>query len=86
MTRFRGCIDIHAGQVKQIVGGTLSETDETNLRTNFVATLPAGYFGKLYRENKVFGTHVIKLGGGCDDAAAEALAAWNGELYCEIIW
>ena len=34
---FRPCIDLHDGQVKQIVGGTLSETDASTLRTNFVA-------------------------------------------------
>ena len=36
--RFRPCIDLHDGQVKQIVGGTLSESDPTTLKTNFVAT------------------------------------------------
>jgi phosphoribosylformimino-5-aminoimidazole carboxamide ribonucleotide (ProFAR) isomerase len=34
---FRPCIDIHDGHVKQIVGGTLSETDPGSLKTNFVA-------------------------------------------------
>ena len=34
---FRPCIDLHDGQVKQIVGGTLSDTDASTLRTNFVA-------------------------------------------------
>jgi hypothetical protein len=34
---FRPCIDLHDGQVKQIVGGTLSESDPGALRTNFVA-------------------------------------------------
>ena len=37
-SRFRPCIDLHDGQVKQIVGGTLSESDPTTLKTNFVAT------------------------------------------------
>lgn len=35
-SQFRPCIDLHAGQVKQIVGGTLSEESST-LKTNFVA-------------------------------------------------
>jgi hypothetical protein len=35
---FRPCIDLHNGQVKQIVGGTLSEQDPESLKTNFVAT------------------------------------------------
>jgi phosphoribosylformimino-5-aminoimidazole carboxamide ribotide isomerase len=34
MSVFRPCIDLHAGQVKQIVGGTL---DTTELKTNFVS-------------------------------------------------
>ena len=33
---FKPCIDLHDGQVKQIVGGTLTDTNET-LKTNFVA-------------------------------------------------
>ncbi|ANB14586.1 imidazole-4-carboxamide isomerase HIS6 [Sugiyamaella lignohabitans] len=79
MTKFRGCIDIHNGQVKQIVGGTLTSA-ESQLKTNFVATQPAEYFGRLYRKNEVYGTHVIKLGPGCDEAAEEALAEWPGQL------
>ena len=35
---FRPCIDLHDGQVKQIVGGTLSEKLPESLKTNFVAT------------------------------------------------
>jgi phosphoribosylformimino-5-aminoimidazole carboxamide ribotide isomerase len=34
---FRPCIDLHNGQVKQIVGGSLSD-DNASLKTNFVAT------------------------------------------------
>ena len=36
-SKFRPCIDLHNGQVKQIVGGTLSDEDPNSLRTNFVA-------------------------------------------------
>jgi phosphoribosylformimino-5-aminoimidazole carboxamide ribotide isomerase len=79
MTKFRGCIDIHSGQVKQIVGGTLSDNDST-LKTNFTSTLPSSHFSRLYRENSVTGCHVIKLGPGCDEAAEEALKAWENGL------
>lgn len=75
MTRFAGCIDIHNGQVKQIVGGSLS-SNENELKTNFVASHPSSYFAKLYRDNNVTGSHVIKLGPGCDEAAKEAVHAW----------
>ncbi|GAW05318.1 Phosphoribosylformimino-5-aminoimidazole carboxamide ribotide isomerase [Lentinula edodes] len=34
---FRPCIDLHGGQVKQIVGGTLSDTNPNDLKTNFVS-------------------------------------------------
>lgn len=36
-SQFRPCIDLHGGVVKQIVGGTLG-TDDSKLKTNFVAT------------------------------------------------
>ncbi|GAP87512.1 putative phosphoribosylformimino-5-aminoimidazole carboxamide ribotide isomerase [Rosellinia necatrix] len=79
MTRFRPCIDLHAGQVKQIVGGTL-DSSTSELKTNYVSNHPAGYYAKLYRENGLEGAHVIMLGGGNDEAAREALAAWPGHL------
>ncbi|PCH36909.1 Phosphoribosylformimino-5-aminoimidazole carboxamide ribotide isomerase [Wolfiporia cocos MD-104 SS10] len=77
---FRPCIDLHHGQVKQIVGGTLSESDPSSLRTNFVASHSAGYFAELYREHELEGGHIIKLGDGNDAAAQEALRAWPGHL------
>ena len=79
MTRFRPCIDLHAGQVKQIVGGTLS-TVENDLKTNHVSTLPAGHFAKLYRDNDALGAHVIMLGPGNEEAAKEALLVWPRHL------
>lgn len=79
MTKFRPCIDLHSGQVKQIVGGTLT-TASADLKTNYVSTLPAGYFAKLYKDNGLEGAHVIMLGPGNEYAAKEALAAWPGGL------
>ena len=79
MTRFRPCIDLHSGQVKQIVGGTLS-TVSTDLKTNFVSPLPASYFAQLYRDNGLTGAHVIMLGPGNEHAAQEALSAWPEAL------
>ena len=80
MTKFRPCIDLHAGQVKQIVGGTLDQGDEAALRTNHVSLHPAGHFARLYRDHGLRGGHVIMLGPRNDDAAAEALAAWPRAL------
>jgi len=79
MTRFRPCIDLHAGQVKQIVGGTLS-TVEADLKTNYVSKHPAGYYAQLYKDANILGAHVIMLGPGNDEAARESLAAWPGHL------
>eukprot|EP00842_Homolaphlyctis_polyrhiza_P005388 jgi/Hompol1/5850/HPOL_001021-RA len=77
MTRslFRPCIDLHDGQVKQIVGGTLS-SDTQALKTNFVSPHGADYFAALYRSNGLKGAHVIKLGHNNDEAARCALRAW----------
>jgi len=34
---FKPCIDLHDGQVVQIVGGTLSDDKPEELKTNFIA-------------------------------------------------
>ncbi len=79
MTLFRPCIDLHAGKVKQIVGGSLSD-DGSGLRTNFESTHSAGYYAELYREAGLPGGHVIRLGPGNDKSASEALVAYPGGL------
>ncbi|KAG5658729.1 hypothetical protein KAF25_007282 [Fusarium avenaceum] len=79
MTRFRPCIDLHAGQVKQIVGGTLDSTSAA-LQTNYVSQHPPAHFAQLYRDNELTGAHVIMLGPGNDGPAKEALQAWSGGL------
>lgn len=76
---FRPCIDLHEGRVKQIVGGSLSDSG-AGLRTNFVSERPAKWFAELYRKDDLRGGHVIMLGPGNDAAAREALAAWPGGL------
>lgn len=79
MTRFRPCIDLHDGKVKQIVGGTLRDSG-AGPTENFVSEKPSGWFAEKFREDGLTGGHVIKLGPGNDDAAREALAAWPGGL------
>ncbi|KAI1312602.1 Enzyme that catalyzes the fourth step in the histidine pathway [Mortierella claussenii] len=79
-TAFRPCIDLHSGQVKQIVGGSLSDKDESLLKTNFVSSEPPSYYAKLYRDQRLTGAHVIKLGAGNDEAAKECLRAWPDGL------
>ena len=80
MTLFRPCIDLHHGQVKQIVGGSLSDSGQ-GLRTNFVASEPPAFFSARYRADRLDGGHVIKLGPGNEDAARQALAAWPDGLH-----
>jgi len=79
MTKFRPCIDLHNGRVKQIVGGSLSE-DGRGLKTNFESAHASGYYADMYRRDGLEGGHVIKLGPGNDAAAQEALAAYPGGL------
>ena len=76
---FRPCIDLHEGQVKQIVGGTLSE-EPGRLRTNFVSTRSAEWFAELYQRDGLQGGHVILLGPGNEGAARAALGAYPGGL------
>ena len=74
MTKFIGCIDLHNGEVKQIVGGSLTEGKSNNeLKTNFVSQYSSSHYAKLYKDNNVEGCHVIKLGPNNDNAAMEAL-------------
>ncbi|KAL1296508.1 hypothetical protein AAFC00_000018 [Neodothiora populina] len=81
MTRFRPCIDLHAGSVKQIVGGTLTDTlNDPNLQTNYVSSDPASFYADLYRKENLLGAHVIMLGPGNEEAAAAACEAWPGKL------
>lgn len=73
MTLFRPCIDLHQGQVKQIVGGSLNDQGAD---TNYVSPHDAAYYAELYRREKLTGGHVIALGPGNKEQALKALAAW----------
>ncbi|KAI4180034.1 MAG: hypothetical protein LQ346_007073 [Caloplaca aetnensis] len=79
MTIFRPCIDLHSGQVKQIVGGSLSN-NSSELKTNHTSNLPASHFANLYKQHALHGAHVIMLGPGNEEAAQEALETWHGGL------
>lgn len=77
---FRPCIDLHEGKVKQIVGGTLGQSSDSGLRTNFVSAQPARWFAELYQRDNLRGGHVIMLGAGNEMEARSALAAFPGGL------
>ncbi|XP_078154483.1 aldolase-type TIM barrel family protein isoform X2 [Carex rostrata] len=85
-TRFRPCIDIHKGKVKQIVGSTLRDSSENGsslLVTNFESDNSAAYYANMYKRDSLSGGHVIMLGADplSQVAALEALHAYPGGLH-----
>lgn len=58
--KFRPCIDIHNGKVKQIVGGSLKDAGD-QAKENFVAEQDAAFYAKLYKKAGLKGGHVILL-------------------------
>lgn len=83
---FRPCIDIHNGQVKQIVGGSLRDAGDY-AEENFVSERSAKDFADMYRKDGLHGGHIILLNGR-DSAfyeatrrqAMEALSAFPGGI------
>ena len=89
--KFRPCIDLHDGVVKQIVGSSLRDLPSTTSSstsadthssaptapiTNFIATKSAAEFATMYKEDAMNGGHVIMLGKGNEEAAFSALRAY----------
>ncbi len=71
--KFRPCIDIHNGKVKQIVGGTLKDS---GAKENFISEKGAEYFASLYKIRSLYGGHIILLNKrGTDEYEADKLAA-----------
>lgn len=58
--RFRPCIDIHNGKVKQIVGGSLKDHGDKAVE-NFVSRYDAAFYAELYKKDNLKGGHVILL-------------------------
>ncbi len=84
--KFRPCIDIHNGSVKQIVGGSLRDEGDS-AQENFVSIQDAAFFSKLYREYGLAGGHIILLNPASSAyyeetkrQALSALAAYPGGL------
>ncbi|MFD0959616.1 phosphoribosylformimino-5-aminoimidazole carboxamide ribotide isomerase [Paenibacillus chungangensis] len=74
--KFRPCIDLHDGKVKQIVGETLN----ASLIENFVSKHDSTYYAELFRKDGLTGGHVIMLGPGNEEAALRALRAYPNGL------
>lgn len=84
--RFRPCIDIHNGKVKQIVGGSLSDKNDF-AKENFVSEQTASWYAALYQRDGLRGGHVILLNGvdspyyeATRQQALEALRTYPGGL------
>ncbi len=84
--RFRPCIDIHNGKVKQIVGGTLSDRGD-QAAENFVSEKDAAFYADFYRKDGLAGGHIILLNPvsspfyeATKEQALQALAAYPGGL------
>jgi len=84
--RFRPCIDIHNGKVKQIVGGSLQDSGD-RAKENFVSENNTSYYARLFKEDKITGAHVILLNGkdsefyeATKEAAELAIASYPGGL------
>lgn len=58
--RFRPCIDIHNGQVKQIVGGSLRDRGDY-ASENFASNQDAVEFARIYHQDGLRGGHIILL-------------------------
>ena len=58
--RFRPCIDIHNGKVKQIVGGSLRDQGD-QARENFVSGQDAPFYARFYQSYGLRGGHIILL-------------------------
>ncbi len=81
--RFRPCIDLHEGVVKQIVGSTLSEEGESkdgNLIENFVSKVSSKEYATMYKNDQLVGGHIIMLGNNCEKAALDALQEYPNGL------
>jgi len=58
--KFRPCIDIHNGKVKQLVGGSLKDQGD-QATENFVASKGGAYYANMYKEDGLRGGHIIIL-------------------------
>jgi len=75
--KFRPCIDLHNGKVKQIVGGTLNDSGAVE---NFVSDRNAAHYAEMYKRDGLSGGHIIMLGPGNEDEALKALKAFPGGM------
>ena len=84
--KFRPCIDIHNGKVKQIVGGSLKDKGNQAIE-NFASELGAEYYANMYKKDGLRGGHIILLNSktseyyeATKEQALKALSAYPGGM------
>ncbi|RDU23755.1 phosphoribosylformimino-5-aminoimidazole carboxamide ribotide isomerase [Anaerosacchariphilus polymeriproducens] len=84
--KFRPCIDIHNGLVKQIVGGTLLDKGDY-AKENFVSGRDASFYASFYKKDNLKGGHIVLLNSenseyyeASREQAVKALKAYPGGL------
>lgn len=84
--KFRPCIDIHNGKVKQIVGGSLQDKGD-RAEENFVSEQDAVFYAEFYKKDSLRGGHIIMLNPSSSPyyeatkrQALQALEAYPGGL------
>lgn len=80
MTKFRPCIDLHRGLVKQVVGGSFNDSEIDHPIENFVSDKDSAYYANLYRKDQLPGGHIIMLGEGNEKSAKLALNEYPGGM------
>ena len=84
--RFRPCIDIHNGKVKQIVGGSLKDAGD-QAQENFTSEYDSTFYARRYRKDGLKGGHIIILNPvsseyykASNEQALAALGAYPGGM------
>jgi len=82
--KFRPCIDIHNGKVKQIVGSSVNADDAVE---NYVSDKDAAHYAEMYKADNLTGGHIILLNAPDSDygklnidSAKSALHAYPGGM------
>ena len=82
--KFRPCIDIHNGKVKQIVGSSVNADDAVE---NYVSDKTAGHYAMMYKADNLTGGHIILLNSLDSEysklnieSAKSALSAYRGGM------
>ena len=76
--KFKPCIDIHNGKVKQIIGSSLTDSGEGTAE-NYISDKDAAYYADLYKQMGLAGGHIAMLNAAgtpeYEATKAEALSA-----------